>query len=251
MIIRDIFNEIAAESSTLKKVAILTKHKENALLERVLYLAKSKRIKFYIKQIPTYESNPLGLNFAETLEQMVETLCERKVRGNDAVHFLADILRNVQPDEAYVIERIIKKNLKIGIGTTQINKVFPKLIEKTPYQGAKPYSKALIIKLFNGEPIPNEPDVMCYSDIKMDGRYGNAIVDGGSAEMESRSGETTYLGDAPLLKDLGKFNDCVLNGELTMTSLKRTLTIKEGETLNIDGSVYTISEIVSKFTPIR
>ena len=245
--IKAIFDEIAAESSTNKKVAILTKYKDNALLERVLYLAKSKRVKFYIKQIPTYESKPLGLNFQETVEQLVTELSTRKISGNTAVHFLGDVLQNAEPDEAYIIERIIGKDLKIGLGTTQINKVFPNLIERTPYQGAKSYAKALIIKLFNGIPMPDRNSVICFSDIKMDGRYGNAIIDGGSAEMESRAGETTYLGESPLTKDLAKFGDCVLNGELTMDSIKRPLTIKDGELLNIDGVEYSVSEILKKF----
>lgn len=214
--IKDIFDEIAAESSTLKKVAILTKYKDNALLERVLYLAKSKRVKFYIKQIPPYESNPLGLNFQESIEQLVENLTSRKISGNEAIHYLGNVLANVEPDEAYVIERIIEKDLKIGMGTTQINKVFPNLIEKTPYQGAKSYAKALAIKLFSGKPIPNHSSVVAYSDIKMDGRYANAIIDNGTVELESRQGETTYIGNSPLLKELARFGDCVLNGELTI-----------------------------------
>jgi len=216
MTIKDIFDEIAAESSTNKKVNILTKYKNNALLERVLYLAKSKRIKFYIKQIPSYESNPLGLNFAESIEQLVENLTSRKLSGNDAIHYLGDVLSNAEPDEAYIIERIIGKDLKIGIGTTQINKVFPDLIEKTGYQGAKAYSKELVIKLFNGKPLPNHSSVTAYSDIKMDGRYANAIINNGTVELESRQGETTHIGNAPLLKELARFGDCVLNGELTI-----------------------------------
>jgi hypothetical protein len=45
--IKAIFDEIAAESSTNKKMEILGKYKDNELLKRVLYLANSKRIKFY------------------------------------------------------------------------------------------------------------------------------------------------------------------------------------------------------------
>jgi hypothetical protein len=39
----------------------------------------------------------------------------------------------------------------------------------------------------------------------------------------------------------------VLNGELTMDSIKRPLTIKDGELLNIDGVEYSVSEILKKF----
>ena len=54
MKIKEIFDEIANESSTNEKMNILSKYKDNELLIQVLYLANSKRIKFYIKQIPEY-----------------------------------------------------------------------------------------------------------------------------------------------------------------------------------------------------
>lgn len=232
--IKHIFDEIAAESSTINKIKILTKYKNDTLLKRVLYLAKSKRIKFYIKQIPPYENYPLGLDFQKTLEELVDNLTSRKLSGNEAIHYLASVLSNVELDEAYIIERIIEKDLKIGMGTTQINKVFPDLIEKTPYQGAKSYSKDLCVKLFNGKPIPTHNSVVAYSDIKMDGRYANAIIDNGTVELESRAGETTFIGEAPLLKELAKFGDCVLNGELTIDGVQNRATANGMVTSIID-----------------
>ena len=58
MNIRKILEEIAAESGSNMKIEILKKHKDNALLERVLYMTYSKRVKFYIKQIPEYSFDP-------------------------------------------------------------------------------------------------------------------------------------------------------------------------------------------------
>ena len=52
MNIKQIFDEIANESGTNEKMNILSKYKENELLKNVLYMANSKRVKFYIKQIP-------------------------------------------------------------------------------------------------------------------------------------------------------------------------------------------------------
>ncbi len=46
MRIKEIFDEIANESSTNQKMVILSNHKDNELLKDVLYLANSKRIKF-------------------------------------------------------------------------------------------------------------------------------------------------------------------------------------------------------------
>ena len=66
----------------------------------------------------------------------------RKLTGIAALEYLRDILESCIPDDAYVIERIISKDLKIGMGGN-INKVFPKLIEETPYMGAKPFDTQL------------------------------------------------------------------------------------------------------------
>jgi hypothetical protein len=113
----------------------------------VIYLAHSPRIKFYIKQIPEYVKDDFELNMP--LEQALVTLeniYSRKVTGGDATVVLQAILNSVSQDDAYVIERIIDKNLKMV--WTGINKIIPKLIEETPYQGAKSFSVKGAMKLF-------------------------------------------------------------------------------------------------------
>lgn len=213
MTIKQIFDEIAAESGSNKKMEILTKYKDNELLKRVLYMANSKRVKFFIKQLPEYHNVSSGMSLEKALDSLSE-LTSRKRTGYDALGFLTFTLSETHPDDAYIIERIIDKDCKIGLGTTYINKVFPKLIEDTPYMGAKSYDVKLIKKLF-------EKGGRAFSQVKMDGRYCNAIIRGGEVEMESRQGEPTILDNAQFVGDLSKLNDCVLNGELTMNGIPR------------------------------
>lgn len=71
MKIKQIFDEIAAESSTKLKQEILTKYKDNETLKRVLYLANSKRVKYYIKQIPDYTRLE---SHTQTIESAIEAL---------------------------------------------------------------------------------------------------------------------------------------------------------------------------------
>ena len=54
MTIKQIFDEIASTSGNNAKIEILGKYKDNELLKRVLYMANSKRVKFYLKQVPEY-----------------------------------------------------------------------------------------------------------------------------------------------------------------------------------------------------
>lgn len=138
---------------------------------------------------------------------MLEDISSRKHTGQAASNHLERILSGLSADDAYIIERIIAKDLKIGIGGN-INKVIPGLIEQIPYQGAKPYNIKLITDLLN------EGSVYC--DLKMDGRYNSAIIYGGDVVNESRQGEGVFLNHGAVIGELKKFHDCVLNGELTI-----------------------------------
>jgi len=55
--IKHILDEISLEPGTNAKMDILKKYKDISLLKAVLYLALSKRVKFYIKQLPEYQYN--------------------------------------------------------------------------------------------------------------------------------------------------------------------------------------------------
>lgn len=213
MAIKNILDEISSEPSTNKKIEILTKYKDNDLLKRVLYLAYSKRVKFYIKQLPDYTYNQFqDIPSLEYHLNSLSKLSNREVTGNDAVALLTYILSASIPDDAYVIERIISKDLKIGMGSTNINKVFGDFIEDTPYMGAKSFSEKLAKEIVKRH---------AYSQTKMDGRYANAIIEDGTVTFESRSGEPNYLDGSAVSKELSSFENIVLNGEFTIDGCDR------------------------------
>jgi DNA ligase-1 len=214
MTIKQIFDEIAAESSTNAKIEILKKYKDNELLKRVLYLANSKRVKFFIKQLPEYNFKGFGPNFLVWGLTELDKISSRELTGTAATEHLTKILESLESDDAYIIERIIEKDCKIGMGTTFMNKVFKDLIEDTPYMGAISFDEKKARAIFDKGGIG-------FSQIKMDGRYCNAIIRSGEVELESRSGEPTIVTGAKFLAELTKFPNCVLNGELTMDGVPR------------------------------
>ncbi len=214
MTIKQIFDEISAESGNNAKIEILRKYQDNELLKEVLYLANSKRIKFYIKRVPEYTTITDDFITLEEALVQLKNIYQRHVTGNDALFYLHEILSHLQPDDAYIVERIIEKDCKIGMGTTFMNKVFKGLIEETPYMGAVSFDEKKARKIF-------EKGGKGISQIKMDGRYCNAIIRNGEVEMESRQGEPTILTGAKFLEELTSFEDCVLNGELTMVDTPR------------------------------
>jgi len=178
MKIKQIFDEIAAESGNNAKIALLKKYADNKLLERVLYMTDSKRVKFYIKRIPEYTTLTSDFISLEDAIDKLSNISNRYVTGNEALNFLQEILSNLAPDDAYIIERIIEKDPKIGMGTTFINKVFNGLIEETPYMGAIAFNEKKARKIFDG-------GSHGVSQVKMDGRYCNAIIRNGEVELES------------------------------------------------------------------
>ena len=226
--IKQILDEIALESGTNAKMEILKKYKDSSLLKSVLYLALSKRVKFYIRQIPEYNYNGDLMPLAWAIEKL-EDVYNREVTGNAAIDYLTWVLSSISSDDAHVIERIIEKDLKIGMGTTNINKILPKLIEKTPYMGASSFKEQLAREILAEGP--------AFSQIKMDGRYCNAIIEEGEVYLESRSGEETYIPMSNLVRALHGFpKDCVLNGELTIDGIDRN------ESNGIINSVISISK---------
>jgi hypothetical protein len=232
MKIKQIFDEINSVSGDKAKMAILEKYKDNELLKEVLYLCKSKRVKYYLKQLPDYEPDNSGS--AESLAWGIHGLVaisDREYTGHDATKWLQTILSGLDADDAYIIERIIDKDPKIGMGTTFINKVFGDFIEETPYMGAISFDEKKAKAIFNGG---NKG----FSQIKMDGRYCNAIIRNGDVELESRSGEPTIINDALFIKELSKFEDCVLNGELTIKGVPR---------YESNGIIASLIDISSKY----
>jgi DNA ligase-1 len=211
MEIKQILDEISSEPGKNQKMAILGKYVDNELLKRVLYMANSGRVKFYVKQIPEYTCDGNSTYTLEESLNMIQKISNREYTGHNAINFLKEILCGSTRDNAYVVERIIEKNLKIGMDSS-INKVFKNLIEETPYMGAVSFDEKKARKLF-------EKGKKAYSQVKMDGRYCNAILSDGAVYLESRQGEPTIVTGAKFLgflNELALMNEVVLNGELTM-----------------------------------
>ena len=214
MKIKEIFDEIATTGGNNAKMDVLRKYVDNELLEVVLYMAKSKRVKFFIKRIPEYTRNTEVTNELVYAIEQLRSIANREVTGADAANLLRDTLASLEADDAYIVERIIDKDCKIGLGTTFMNKVFKGLIEETPYMGAVSFDEKKARKIFDkgGKGI---------SQVKMDGRYCNAVIRGGDVELESRQGEPTIVTGAKFAEELAQLDDCVLNGELTMDGIPR------------------------------
>ena len=221
MHILDLFEKIRATNKKSEKIALLSANKDLPFLEKVIYLAHSPRVKFYIKAIPTYKPSEslTGFNIGFAIKGLRD-IQDRIITGSEAIKRLEGMLECLLPQDAQILELIIGKNLKIGMDSS-INEVYPGLIEESPYQGASSYSKSKFLKLFeNAKKDDAYPYVI--SQIKADGTYRNAILSNGDIILESRQGELSYFPEGiPLYDDLreimGIYNQHVVTGELVLS----------------------------------
>lgn len=198
---------LAANSSRNFKIEQLTKHSDNETLREVVRLALDPFTQFYQRKIPKYtrgaEENTVSLD--EGISALFD-LSQRLVTGNAAIEHLKNILTNLTPDDARVIERIIDKSLDCGVQVSSANAVWPGLVHEYPVMLCSPFEQKLVDKI----------KFPAYAQMKMDGMRFNAIVRGGNVEFRSRNGkEILLLGNleaefAALAGDV----DCVFDGEM-------------------------------------
>jgi hypothetical protein len=205
--ILEILQELEANNSRNFKIELLTKHKDNELLKEVCRLANDPFTQFYQRKIPEYRK--MYGNVLIDLKSAVDNLSilsSRTLTGNAAIAQLQMILSSVTAEDALVIKRIIQKDLKCGVSTSTINKVWPNLISEFPCMLCSGFEQKLVDKI-------KFPAIV---QKKEDGMRFNAIVKNGTVEFRSRSGkEISLLGSLEEeFIELADHKDTVFDGEL-------------------------------------
>lgn len=187
MTIFDIIEQLNWENGSNYKKEVLGLHKDNELLKRVLKMAADKVTHTYGITLKNVDYDPIknnetaSLSLEKALDILDERFVTRETTGHDAIELLENTLYNLSIDDAYVIERIIDRDLKIRLGRTEINKVFKNLIVKPPYQRCDIGTKKNVEKNIDFSQ-------KVYSQLKMDGTYRSCISDVESVEFMARSG---------------------------------------------------------------
>ena len=211
MNLNQFFNELASDNSRNFKITKLEENINNFLLRRVIHLALDPFTQFYQRKIPAYK--PASENQADSLDSVLDSLMmlyTRQVTGNAAIDYLTKLLSSLTEDDAKVLERIIKKDLKCGVSVSTVNAVWGGLIPEYPCMLCSPHDEKLVNKI-------KFPAIV---QKKEDGMRFNAIVRDGKCEFRSRNGKEIQL--------LGRLEnefvcmangmDVVFDGELLVTS---------------------------------
>jgi ATP-dependent DNA ligase len=93
------------------------------------------------------------------------------------------MLSGLSEDEAEVIKRVIKKDLRVGVNAKTVNKVIPGLIPSFPCMLASPYTKKNLDKI----------KFPAIAQEKLDGMRVNIIVARGKVSYRSRNGKLIEL----------------------------------------------------------
>ena len=219
----EILNELESDNSRLFKVDVLEQNLDNKLLERVLKATLDPYTQYYIRKIPDYDRG--DKEFRNPLEWALDNLdklSSRELTGNIAKQHLVDILENLTASDADVIERVIGGDLRCGVSTSTVNKVYGKgFISTYPCMLAGAYNE----KNFKHIKYP------ALVQTKLDGMRANILMfDDGKVEVRSRNGKLLELHNhfddyskslfykGATLDNLSQFRDGVIDGELVVLS---------------------------------
>jgi DNA ligase-1 len=194
-------------SGSNDKVEILKQSADDQLFKRVLSLALSPYVQFYVRAVPTVTEHTSEISLEEALDRLA-ILSSREKTGHDALDHLTNLLTRLSPEDATVLTRVVKKDLRCKVGPALVNKAIPKLIPKYPCMLAREQSDKNLANI----------KYPAYSQIKSDGMRANIIYENGTIIVRGRSGKEIKL-RSHLFNEFMKLGEeygepCVFDGEL-------------------------------------
>lgn len=216
MNIHQIMEELNLSNSTNHKIAVLKKHKDNALLKKVFKYALDGISYTYGISAQRWLKDPDRYNMVTnnrsaktmTLEnffQVLETLAAREVTGNAAEHLVENILTLMPSEDAVLGLKILGRDLKVNVSSTNAMKIWKDLIDKPCYMRCGTYNAKT----------KKDISFPAYIQLKADGTYREAHVDiDGNVSFVSRSGKMYEY--PTIASEMSSFEPGYYIGELTV-----------------------------------
>jgi len=244
--ILQILNALETHASRLDKLAILDAEKDNELLKKVAVATLDPYTTYFIVKIPTYEPNPEGdMTLSQAIDGL-EMLSDRTYTGNAGITHLTTLLELVHQDDAVVLQRIIKGDLRCGVKVSTINKTWPKLISVYPCLLAEKNDK-------EGKNIA-KINFPCFSDLKADGMRANVFCTQDSdVVVRGRSGKRVdLLGHLEKEFESLQGENVIIDGELVVLEEDGSImSRKKGNGLLNKAIKGTITDDIAKRVSIR
>ena len=216
MNIFNIIQELNANNGANYKMDVLRKHADNKLLQRVLKMTYDKVDFTFGITMRNIDQDALPrvalYELDDALSVLEHEFASRNVTGNAAIDKLQYLLSSISEDDAIVLKGVINRDLRIGMGRSNINKVFKGLIVKPVYMRCGLFGEKTKAKI--------NPE-NAFVQLKADGTYREFTVEGGEVICNSRAGESY---DYPLLNPtLCDYPDGHYIGELTVVQAGKVL----------------------------
>lgn len=179
---------IAAEPGKNAKQDILCGIKSselNDVFQEVLKASQTTTIAYNIKQFDMPGSYIGDMDLRDAISWITDNLVTRKVTGNEARDELSHIMSHLTEEDAEVLARIIRKDLRAGFSDSTTNKVWKSLIPVHPYNRCSSFSTKVLEKL----------KLPVRSQLKSDGLYCDTVVTVDSVTYYSRAGNEIPIND--------------------------------------------------------
>jgi DNA ligase 1 len=214
----DILEELESTPGKLAKLDIVEAARKNALLKRVFVAVGDPYTVYYVNKfkmpstIPARMQAPDDEVILDFLDGLLPLLAARKITGNDAKSCVTDAFERMSDLQQKWCQRIILKNLRVGLQESSVNKVWPGTLNSFAVALAKTLKSDFVldvgIKLL--EPVKYPVRV----EPKLDGLRCIAVKKDGVVTFYTRNG--TVLESMPKIKaalEAAKYDNIVLDGE--------------------------------------
>lgn len=217
----DVLDELESTSGRLAKEKILLREKGNDVLRSIFSVANNPYLVFYVNKFARQRPQP-SLRGPENVDsdmvgfvQFLFSLSRREIVGNAAKSAVEAFLGRSTPQEQKWMERILLKNLRVGVQSSTISKVWPNLIPGFAVQLANTLDVQMNEEQTRIEKILSKIDYPVWVDAKLDGFRLIAIKEKGKVSLWTRNGnELDNLPELKKVLEKADYDDFVLDGEI-------------------------------------
>lgn len=233
----EILEEVEGTQGTKAKTELLAHHVSNVRLAEVLQLTHDPYVNFYIGKVPKVKASKTGGASDGPLDELLKALKQcmsGDLRGNAGRDLITGVLEGMTELELKWASRIILKKMRLGVGDSTIEKLWPGLLSTFEVALAKEIDwemqdDKLVLLTTVTYPVRIEP--------KWDGFRCIAVKSGGKVTLFARSGRVFDRAkkiDAWLEKHMQ--DGWVLDGELMGEEWNDTASIVSSKKNHKDDS---------------
>ncbi len=128
MKILEILETLSSDNSRKFKESVLNAHKDNAVLKKAFWAAYDPQITYWIAAHPEIDEFAGTMTLDAAIDEILANLAERKITGHAGIEFYRSVLSTLSEDDAVVLRRVIDRDLRCGVQTPTINKIWKNLI---------------------------------------------------------------------------------------------------------------------------